>query len=183
MDLREVTEFFRDFMWYIIAFFVIVIIFVFIVSFQPVAGNSMSPTLEEGQVVLVSKLSYLFSDIQRNEIVVVKKDAKSYIKRVIALPGEKVEYMNGLLYIDGTPYKETFLDESVITSNFLFIDICSENDCPDGVIPEDMYFVLGDNRPESEDSRTPEFGLVKRKEIKGKAFFKIWPLNNMGKVN
>ena len=91
--------------------------------------------------------------------------------------------MNGFLYIDSKPYRETFLDESVITYNFLFEDICPAKDCPMGVIPENKYFVMGDNRPDSRDSRDITFGLVDKNEIKGKVFFKVWPLSEMGKVN
>jgi len=182
LDLRDITEFFRDFSKYIIAILVMFFIFAFVVAFHPVAGNSMNPTLKEGEIMLVSKFSYLFSKIKRNEIVTVEVDGKSYVKRVIGLPGEKVEYMNGVLYIDGTGYREDFLESDVITHNFLFVDICSEEACPKGVIPDDMYLVLGDNRDESTDSRDPKFGLVTKKQIKGKVFFKIWPLNEIGGV-
>ena len=180
MDLREVTEFLRDFAGYIVAFLVIVFVFTFIVALNPVAGNSMSPTLEEGQIVLVSKI---FKNYQRNEIVVLKNNSKSYVKRVIGLPGERIDYLNGVLYVDNNSYKETFLKNDVITSNFLFEDICSRKDCPDGVIPDNKYLVLGDNRPESVDSRDNSFGLVDKKDIKGKVFFKIWPVGSFGGVN
>ena len=65
----------------------------------------------------------------------------------------------------------------------MFVDICSIEDCPLGVIPEDMYLVLGDNRSESSDSRDPSFGLVSKEQIKGKAIFKIWPINRFGGIN
>lgn len=179
MDLREVTEFLRDFAGYIVTALVIILVFTFVVSLQPIAGNSMSPTLEEGQVVMVSKL---FKNYQRNDIVVIKVNSKFYVKRIIGLPGERIDYLNGILKIDNVSYKETFLKEDVVTSNFLFEDICSSKECPDGVIPENMYLVLGDNRPESMDSRDSSFGLINKKSIKGKAFFKIWPINNLGSV-
>ena len=178
MDLREVTEFLRDFAGYIITALIIIIVFTFIVAFHPVAGNSMSPTLEEGQVVIVSKFSKNF---QRNEIVILKKDSKSYVKRIVGLPKERIDHINGILYVNNTPFKETFLNEDVVTSSFLFEDVCSLNDCPNGVIPDDMYLVLGDNRPDSVDSRS--FGLVNKKEIKGKVIFKIWPITNIGTVH
>ena len=179
MDLREVTEFFRDFMWYIIALVVIVFIFTFVVAFQTVAGNSMDPTLKDGQIVLVSKFSYRFGKVKRNDIVVLHNDGKSYVKRVIGLPSERVEYMDGILYIDGKSYKENFLDEKIVTYNFLFEDICDLEDCPDGVIPENKYLVMGDNRPESQDSRDKSFGLVDKSDIKGKVFFRIWPFGGI----
>lgn len=182
MDLREVKEFLRDFSIFFITVGVLIIVFMFIVSFQPIAGNSMVPTLEEGNVVLVSKFSYLFGYIKRNDIVTLKVNGKSYVKRVIGLPGEDIKYLKNVLYINDSPFTENFLKEGIETSGFTLDDVCKENECPDGKIPKDKYLVLGDNRPESEDSRTKTFGLVSKKQIKGKVFFKIWPINNMGKV-
>ena len=179
MDLREITEFFRDFMWYIIALIVIIIVVTFIVAFQPVAGNSMNPTLKDGDIVLVSKISYILSSPKRNQIAVLNNNGKSYIKRVIGLPGEKVEYMDDILYINGEPFKESYLGEEVKTYNFLFIDVCSLEDCPEGVIPEGKYLVMGDNREESDDSRNPEFGLVDKKDLNGKVVFKIYPIGRV----
>ena len=180
MDLREVTEFFRDCMWWIIALAVIAFVLIFIVAFQPIAGNSMDPTLKDGQIVLVSKFSYKLSSVKRNEIIVFKNDGKTYVKRVIGLPGEKVEYMDGVLFINDEPYKETYLDEGVVTYNFLFIDVCSLEDCPEGKIPEGKYLVMGDNRPESIDSRDSSFGLIDKSDIKGKVVFSIWPIGGIG---
>ena len=165
MDLRDVTEFLRDCAGYIITIGVMIFIFVFIVAVQPIAGNSMAPTLEDTELSLVSKFAYTISKPQRNEIVILKKDGKSYVKRIVGLPGENVKYLNGILYINEVPFREVFLDESVITSNFMFEDICSIDDCPDGVIPEGKYLVLGDNRPESMDSRDNSFGLVDKKDF------------------
>ena len=158
MDLREVTEFLKDFAGYIITALVIILVFTFIVSLQPIAGNSMSPTLEEGQVVIVTKL---FNNYTRNDVVVLKLDSKYYVKRIIGLPGERIDYLNGILKIDNMAFKEQFLDESVVTSNFLFED---------------------DNRPESLDSRDPSFGLIEKKNIKERVVFKIWPINNLGSI-
>ena len=183
MDLREVTEFFRDFAGLIFTVVILILIFTFVVAIQPVAGNSMAPTLEDGQLTMVSRFKYYISKPKRNESVVLKKDNKSYVKRIVGLPGENVKYLNGYLYVDEKPYRELFLKEGIVTSNFLFEDICSLKDCPDGVIPENKYLVLGDNRPESMDSRDNSFGLVDIKEIKGRVFAEIWPLKEFGKVN
>lgn len=178
MDLREVVEFFKDIMWYVIVFAIIIFVLTFLVGIQTVAGNSMDPTLKDGQVVLVSRLSYKFKDIERNQVVVLNNDGKSYVKRVIGLPGEKVEYIDNILYINDEPYKETFLDEKVVTYSFLFKDICDE-ECPNGVIPENKYLVMGDNRPESEDSRSTKFGLIDKKDIKGKVFQSLLPFKKI----
>ncbi len=176
MDLRGVTEFIKDFMWYIIVLLVIIFVLVFIVAFQTVVGNSMDPTLKDGQVVLVSKLPFT---VERNDIILFKKDGKSYVKRVVGLPGEKIEYMDGILYVDGKAYKETFLGENVETYNFLFSDICNEELCPKGVIPEKMYFVMGDNRPESTDSRDPKIGLISKENITGVIIYSAMPFKSV----
>ena len=174
MDFREITEFFKDIMWYVIVFAIIILVLTFIVGFQTVAGNSMDPTLKDGQVVLVSRLS---KNIKRNEIVVLNNNGKSYVKRVIGLPGEKIEYMDNILYINDEPYKETYLNDDVKTYNFLFIDVCE--DCNNGVIPEGKYLVMGDNREESVDSRDKNFGLIDKDDIKGKVFYSILPFKSI----
>ncbi|MDD2207862.1 MAG: signal peptidase I [Bacilli bacterium] len=182
MDFREIKEFFRDFLGYIIILVVIIILFVFIISVQPVAGNSMHPTLKEGDLVVVSKLLYNLGSPKRNDIVNVKDDlGKSYVKRIIGLPGERIEYLDNILYINEQPYTEAFITE-IETKNFLFVDICSIEDCPEGVIPKDKYLVLGDNRPESVDSRTPEFGLRDKSDIQGEVALKIWPFSEFGRI-
>lgn len=183
MDFRGIREFLRDFMGYIITFLIIVFVFTFIVSIQPIAGNSMSPTLSDGNITIVSKLTYKLSKIKRNDVVVIKtKDDERYVKRIIGLPGENVSHLNGLLFINNDAYSESFLDEDVITSNFLLVDICPMSLCPNGVIPEDYYLVLGDNREDSFDSRDPDMGLVSIKEIQGKVVFNLWPLDKIGKI-
>ena len=185
IDLREVHEFFKDTIAYIIPIIAMVLIMLFVYSFIPVAGNSMEPTLSSGNVVILSRLHYKMADIQRNEIVVLKKKnsdgvKESFIKRVIGLPGEEIKYLNGYLYINGERNKETYLGDGIQTSNFMFVDVCDAAACPDGRIPDNKYLVLGDNRNNSTDSRT--FGLVDKTEIEGKVIFNIWPLNGMKKM-
>lgn len=183
MDFREITEFIKDFFGYILTALFLIIIFAFIISFQPIAGNSMYPTLKEGDIVVVSKFLYNIRNPKRNEIVNVKDDmGKSYVKRIIGLPGERIEYLDNILYVNDQAYNEAFILEEFKTGNFLFEDICSLEDCPGGIIPDDMYLLLGDNRKESADSRTPEFGLRNRKDIKGQVVIKLWPINEFGGV-
>ena len=179
MDLRDIKEFFRDCFGYIVTFVIIAFILTFVVAFHPVAGNSMVPTLEEGNVALVSKSHQFIFGVKKNQIVIVKKEGKTYIKRVVGLPGEEVHYLNNVLYVNDTPYKENFLGSGVTTNNFMFEDICSKEDCPDGKIPDGYYLVLGDNRNESIDSRDNNFGLVKKNEIKGVVIVNIWPLDSI----
>ena len=183
MDFREIAEFIKDFLGYILTLLFLIVLFVFIISIQPIAGNSMYPTLKEGDLVIVSKFFYNIGKPKRNEIVNVKDDlGKSYVKRIIGLPGERIEYLDNILYINDQPYNEIFILENIETGNFLFEDICPIEDCPGGIIPEGMYLLLGDNRSESADSRSPEFGLRKEKDIKGQIIIKIWPIAEFGGI-
>lgn len=182
MDLRDIKEFFRDFIGYIITFVIIIVIFTFIVAFHPIAGNSMVPTLEEGNIVVVNKFYKHLFDLKRNQIVIVKKDSKTYIKRVIGLPGENIYFKNNTLYINDKGFKEEFLANDVTTYDYKLTDYCGEELCKDGKIPKDYYFVLGDNRNDSKDSRSVSFGLVHKDEIEGLVIFKIWPIKDVGRV-
>lgn len=179
MDFREVTEFIKDFFGYIVLFLVIVFLFTFVVAFHPIAGNSMVPNLDEGSIVLVSKFHPHLIKVKREQIVIVKTEHKSYIKRVIGLPGEKVEVKDNKLYINEKEYKEEYIPSDIVTDDFSFEDICDAKECPNGKIPKDKYLVLGDNREDSTDSRN--FGLISKDEIKGVAIFKIWPINDVKK--
>ncbi len=181
-DFRELTEFLKDTFIYFVIFLVIAFIFTFIIAVVPIAGNSMNPTLDDGDLAFSVRFAYLFSEPNRNDVITfVDKNKKRYVKRVIGLPGETVDYLNGFLYIDGDSYLESFVDGSK-TNNFMFEDICNKKDCPDGKIPDGYYLVLGDNRPESQDSRDPSVGLINKKYIDGKILFKLWPIKNFGLV-
>ncbi len=168
----DIKEFVLDILKYVITAVIVIIIFLYVVSLQQVVGSSMNPTLDDGDVALLNKIGHRFFDIERNEIVALKYDDTKYlIKRVIGLPGEKIEYKNNRLYVDGQGYKETFLSDDVATDDFSIKDLGYD------VIPDNMYLVLGDNRGDSLDSR--EIGLIKKDDIKGKVFLRIWPLNKI----
>jgi signal peptidase I len=182
-DLREVKEFLKDTLAYIIVIILTMLVFIYVFSFQQVIGNSMSPVLNDGDVAFLSKITYRISKVKRNDVIALKtNDGKVYVKRVIGLPGESISYMNNILYINNEPFTEEFLGEEVNTNNFMFEDICSKEDCPNGVIPDNMYFVLGDNREDSLDSRDPSLGLVPKDNIIGKSLIRIWPLNKISKT-
>lgn len=182
MDLRDIKEFFRDCLGYFISLVIVIIIFTFVIAFHPVAGNSMVPTLEEGSITVVAKSHHLIFKLKRNQVIIVKKDKKTYIKRVIGLPGEEVHYLNNRLYVNGKITEEPFLGDDVTTNSFMLEDVCNKEKCPTSIIPEDYYLVLGDNRNDSLDSRNPQFGLVKKDEIKGVVIFNIWPIDNIKKI-
>jgi len=150
-----------------------VLIIIFVVQPVRVDGTSMEPKLEPQDRILVNKVVYYFVDIQRGDIVVFwyPKDAtKSFIKRVIGLPGEKVEIQSGIVLVNGQP-----LEESYVFSEY-FDDKSSD---PEIVAPG-HYFVLGDHRNSSNDSRT--WGTVPAQNIFGEAAFRYWPLSKLGLI-
>ena len=175
LDLREAKEFIKDMAGLVFTVVAVLFVIVYVASVQQVVGRSMEPTLKEGDILLLNKLGYRFFDIKRFDIVAVNSPTSKYmVKRVVGLPGEKIEYVDNVLYIDGKGYKEKFLDETVITENFSITELGYET------IPEDMYLVLGDNRTNSQDSRDAKIGLVKKDDILGKNSIRIWPLNEIG---
>ena len=143
-----------------------------------VSGPSMYATLEDGDHLWIDKLSYRFSKPKRFDIVVFPYHDNSvyYIKRIIGLPGEKVRIgEDGTIYINGSPLEEDYGYET-IASNM----IGRAN--KDIFLKEDEYFVLGDNRNDSKDSRFKEVGNIHKDELEGKAVFRLWPLSKFGRV-
>ena len=139
--------------------------------------SSMEPTLETGERFFVNKLIYKFTSPDRGDIIAFTKDgsddAPIHIKRVIGLPGETIEIRDGVIYIDGEEYEEKG-DLPRITNPGL---------AEDGVtLGNDEYFVLGDNRNNSEDSRFAEVQNIDKKYIEGKLWFCIYPADQMGFV-
>lgn len=168
MDLRDIKEFLKDALKYIIAIAVILIVAIYVVSFQEVIGPSMNNTLKSGDITVVNKLVFKLRNIKRNEIVSLKKDDKIMVKRIIGLPGEHIEYKDNILYVDGKKISDS---RSSSTKDFKLESIGYDT------IPKDMYLVLGDNRTNSSDSRT--FGLVKKSDIIGKVNIRIYPFNKI----
>lgn len=151
---------------------------VFVAQPVVVEGTSMLPVLHDGERLIVNKLIYYkipsvsWGHIERGDVVVFwypKEPDKSYVKRVIGLPGEMVEVRNGVVYINGEQLNETYLssDHNQNLGSF-----------PPKKVDEHYYFVMGDNRDNSSDSRY--WGLVPEKYIYGKAFFRYWQPSNIG---
>lgn len=140
-----------------------------------VMGASMEPTLSGGDNLVVDKFSYLIRDPERFEIIVFPyRDGSGtyYIKRVIGLPGETIyiDGSTGNVYIDGEIIEEEYLTQITIDGGLASTPL---------LLGEDEYFVMGDNRINSKDSRSPEIGIVKREEISGRAIFRVWPITEM----
>lgn len=157
---------------YIIIIVVVLFIKFFIVTPIKVNGESMYPTLEEGDIMLLNKTAYYFNEPKRFDIVVVDMPDEYLIKRVIGLPGEHIEYKDNILYVDGKEVKESF--EHAKTEDFDIKELGSET------IPSDCYLVLGDNRENSLDGR--KLGFMKKDQLLGKTDFIILPFNRIGNV-
>ncbi len=145
----------------------------FVVQRADVYGRSMEPVLHHGDVLLVDKLSYRFSAPERYDIVVFGyrlREGRYYTKRIIGLPGETVQIKDGWVYIDGEKLEDDVGTEPAAEARRAAEPI---------TLGEDEYFVLGDNRNFSSDSRDPDVGNIRRDEIIGKIWLRLWPLGNM----
>lgn len=164
-DTSKMKKFVKEYLPYIIVIILVLLIKFFVVSPIRVNGSSMYSTLHDGDIMILNIIDYKFNDIKRFDIVVVKEKNELIIKRVIALPGEKVTYKDNKLYINDKLVKDKY--GNGFTNNFNY------------KIPKGTYFVLGDNRENSMDSRV--FGPFKRKDIIGKTNLIIFPFNRYGK--
>ena len=142
----------------------------FVMTPIKVVGPSMEETLLDGDIMILNKMAYNTKKINRFDIVVVDYIDELIIKRVVGLPGETLEYRDGILYINGDAYDEPYLSEFTYTEDFVL----------DERIPDNYYFVIGDNRYDSKDSRV--IGLVSSKDIEGKANYILYPFDRMGPV-
>jgi signal peptidase I len=150
-----------------------VLIILFLYQPVRVEGTSMLPRLEDHDRLFINKFVYHISSIDRGDVVVFhypRDPEKSYIKRVIALPGDRLRIDHGLVWVNGKALAENYVPE-------MYRDTRSYSET---IIPDDSYFVMGDHRSISSDSR--EFGVVERDLIYGKAVFVYWPAKDVGEV-
>lgn len=144
----------------------------YIVQHTKVDGKSMESTLKNEDILIVDKLSYRFKSPDRYDIIVFKYSKNiNYIKRIIGLPGETVKIKDGEIFIDGNILNENYGKEVILDSGI------AENGITLG---EDEYFVMGDNRNHSEDSRFAKVGVINKDRIIGKAWIRIFPFNKIG---
>lgn len=155
------------------AFVIAFILKTYVFQIALVNQISMEPTLHEGEILVIAKVNYLFSDPARGDIVVLKDELenKYLIKRTIGLPGEVVDIRNNKVYVDEKELEPDYTEAPTQDNGFV-----------KSKVPEGKYFVMGDNRPHSRDSRSDTVGFVNRGNIVGKAVFRIWPLSKIGIV-
>ena len=149
--------------------------FIIIFLYQPVKveGTSMMPMLEDQERIFVNKFVYRLESIQRGDIIVFRyprDPSKSYIKRVIGVAGDRIRIDGGQVYVNGEA-----LDEEYVPAEY-----SDARSYPEIVVPPQFYFVLGDHRSMSQDSR--DFGAVSQNLIYGKAVFGYWPMDKLGRV-
>jgi signal peptidase I len=167
----------------LIAFALAALIRVFLFTPIVVDGVSMMPTLEDGDRMIVNKIGYTIGKPDRFDIVVFHApEQKDYIKRIIGLPGDTVEYRDDILYINGEPMEEPYLNQykEEVADSPLTEDFTLEGKLNSEVVPKDHVFVLGDNRRKSKDSR--HIGVVPIDEIIGSTKIVFWPLKDFGFV-
>lgn len=158
---------------------VMFLLYTYVGTLFTVSGQSMYPTLHDGDKMVMSKLN----EIDRFDIVVVDApdEPKAYIKRVIGMPGDRITMFQGRLYINDLEVEQPFINDglpedekTVFIDDFTLFGLTGE-----GVVPENQYFVMGDNRGVSKDSRM--LGFISREHIKGEAVFTFWPINRIGR--
>lgn len=144
-----------------------------------VDGRSMEPNFSHGERVIVNKLIYPFRDPKRGEVIVfLAPEGKDYIKRVIGLPGERVKVIGDVVYVNGTPIDEPYLQEEIRRARAAGGSY-NVGSTEEFTVPEDALFVLGDNRPESLDSRNPFVGFVSMDNVRGRADLVYWPIGDI----
>lgn len=191
MDLNTINYgdtppkgFFGNFSGYVVEFIETIVVFgaifaaiyLFIAQFHKVSGNSMVPTFHNGDFLITEKVSYKMRNPQRGEIVVLKNprdESQDFIKRIIAVPGDTIQISNNIVYVNNNPLKENYIPSDYITRPGAFV-----TESTTITVASNQYFVFGDNREHSSDSR--EWGPVTKEELVGRAFFRYWPPQAIG---
>jgi signal peptidase I len=167
---RELRSWTRDLA---VALGLALVIIIFLYQPVKVEGTSMAPLLSDQERIFINKFVYRFEPIERGDVIVFWypiDHSKSFIKRVVGLPGETIELRGGRVFVNSRELKEPYVPASYLDSS----------SAPALLIPQDEYFVMGDHRDSSNDSRV--FGPVSRQNIYGKAVFAYWPVDHFGSL-
>jgi signal peptidase I len=178
--LKRLGAFFLD-IFEVIVFAVGIFFFIYLLIMRPhkISGQSMMPNFPDSEYLLTEKVTYYLRNPERGDVVVFTppiSNTDEFIKRVIGLPGENVMVQNGHVYINDKLLQESYLKDTVITAGGTFLTDGQEFKVPDG-----EYFVMGDNRPNSSDSRY--WGPITKPVISGRAWIIYWPISNAGVVH
>lgn len=179
-------SFFQNIGSYLLEFFETLVVFgaifaaiyLFVAQFHKVSGSSMVPTLQNGDYLVTEKISYRFSEPKRGDIIVLKNprdESEDFIKRIIALPGDTIKIENNSVFVNDQLISEAYLSSQTPTRAGVFLT--------EGTTIRagpNQYFVMGDNRNHSSDSR--EWGGATKEEIVGKAFFRYFPPQSIGSL-
>ena len=172
-DKEEKKGFKREALSWVICIVVTILLTEFILNFVIINANIPSGSMENTIMTNALRTSYWFKDPKRGDIIIFKypeDEREWYIKRVIALPGETVQVKDGKVYINGSskPLSEPYIKEEPV------------EDFGPYKVPKNGYFVMGDNRNDSMDSRDPSVGVLHKSELVGRAWVRIWPLSKFG---
>lgn len=173
---RAVAAFFDFLQGIVVILAILVMVYLFIMSPQEINGASMEPNFHNGEFILTNKVLYKFRDPQRGDVIIFKSPKNKevdYIKRIIGLPGDTVKLQNNSFYVNGQKVDEPYLspDMTIFGGSFL-------HEGEEITVPPGQYFVAGDNRPHSSDSR--EFGNIAKEDFIGTAIFRYFPFSQMG---
>ncbi|MEG0799207.1 MAG: signal peptidase I [Bacilli bacterium] len=171
-------RFFKRNYIYFILITIIIVGCLLMFKIYSIKDNTMNPLYNIDDSFLINKLNYLISKPMTKDVVLINKNNSLYIRRIIGTPKDDVYVNNGIIYINGLPLLEDYVGNHK-TMDFNFNDVCYIKGCEGGVLPDDYYLVMGDNREGSIDSRNHEFGLVNIKDIKGKALLRLMPVDKV----